>query len=91
MEYVASPNFENIAFRFVLKFQKSKSWAVVVHAFNSSTWEPEAGAVSVSSRPFWSSHGVPGQPGLPRETLSPTTKPKPQSQKKFKNVNNMLF
>jgi hypothetical protein len=35
-------------------------WAVVVHAFNPSTWETEAGR-SLSSRPE--------QPELPRETL----------------------
>jgi major histocompatibility complex class I len=30
-----------------------KSWAVVVHAFNPSTWETEAGGF-LSSRPAWS-------------------------------------
>ena len=29
------------------------SWAVVVHAFNPSTWEAEAGGF-LSSRPTWS-------------------------------------
>jgi hypothetical protein len=42
---------------------------VVVHAFNPSTWEAEAGG-SLSSRPAWSTEWVPGQPGLHRETLS---------------------
>jgi hypothetical protein len=30
-----------------------KSWAVVVHAFNPSTWEAEAGRF-LSPRPAWS-------------------------------------
>jgi hypothetical protein len=42
---------------------------VVVHAFNPSTWEAEAGEF-LSSRPAWSTEWVPGQPGLHRETLS---------------------
>jgi Tfp pilus assembly major pilin PilA len=42
---------------------------VVVHAFNPSTWEAEAGGF-LSSRPAWSTKWVPGQPGLHRETLS---------------------
>ena len=29
------------------------SQAVVAHAFNPSTWEAEAGKISVSSRPTW--------------------------------------
>jgi hypothetical protein len=37
---------------------------VVVHAFNPSTWEAEAGRF-LSSRPAWST-----EPGLHRETLS---------------------
>jgi hypothetical protein len=44
-------------------------WAVVVHAFNPSTWEAEAGRF-LSLRPAWSTKWVPGQPGLYRETLS---------------------
>jgi hypothetical protein len=48
---------------------KSNSQAVVVHAFNPSIWEAEAGG-SLSSRPAWSTEWVPGQPGLHRETLS---------------------
>jgi hypothetical protein len=42
---------------------------VVVHTFNPSTWEAEAGGF-LSSRPAWSTMLVPGQPGLHRETLS---------------------
>jgi hypothetical protein len=42
---------------------------VVVHAFNPSTQEAEAGGF-LSSRPAWSTEQVPGQPGLHRETLS---------------------
>ena len=48
---------------------------VVVHAFNPSTWETEAGRF-MSLRPAWPTKWVPGQPGLPRETLS--KKPKKQ-------------
>jgi hypothetical protein len=53
-------------------------WAVVVHAFNPSTWEAEAGRF-LSSRPAWSTKGVPGQPGLHRETLSRKT----EKEKRF--------
>jgi hypothetical protein len=47
---------------------------VVVHSFNPSTQEAEAGGF-LSSRPAWSTELVPGQPGLYKETLSqkPTT------------------
>jgi hypothetical protein len=45
------------------------SRVVVAHAFNPSTWEAEAGGF-LSSRPAYSTEGVPGQPGLYRETLS---------------------
>jgi hypothetical protein len=45
------------------------SLALVVHAFNPSTWKAEAGGF-LSSRPAWSTEWVPGQPGLYRETLS---------------------
>ena len=47
----------------VVKIMKSGQ-VVVVRAFNSSTWEAEAGR-SLSFRPAWSL--VPGQPGLHRE------------------------
>jgi hypothetical protein len=40
---------------------------VVVHAFNPSTWEAEAGGF-LSSRPAWSTELVLGQPGLPHNT-----------------------
>jgi hypothetical protein len=55
--------------------------AVVVHTFNSSTWEAEAGRF-LSSRPAWSTKWVPGQPGLHRETLSRKTRKK----KKFMRI-----
>jgi hypothetical protein len=51
------------------------SRAVMVHAFNPSTREAEAGG-SLSSKPAWSTKWVPGQPGLYRETLSQKTKKK---------------
>jgi hypothetical protein len=53
---------------------------VVVHFFNPSTREAEAGRF-LSSRPAWSTKGVPGQPGLYRETLS---------QKKKKSLEQIL-
>ena len=42
--------------------------AVMVHAFNPSTWETEVGGF-LSSRPAWSMEWVPGQQGLYRGTL----------------------
>jgi hypothetical protein len=46
---------------------------VVAHAFNPSTWEAEASRF-LSLRPAWSTKGVPGHPGLYRETLSQINK-----------------
>jgi hypothetical protein len=51
--------------------------------FNPSTWEAEAGEF-LSSRPAWSTEGVPGQPGLHRETLSRKTKKQKKQNKKTK-------
>jgi hypothetical protein len=48
---------------------KKRGRVVVAHAFNPSTWEAKAGRF-LSSRPAWSTKGVPGQPGLYRETLT---------------------
>ena len=48
---------------------------MVAHAFNPSTREAEAGGF-LSLRPAWSTKGVPGQPGLYRETLSKKKKKK---------------
>jgi hypothetical protein len=56
---------------------------VVVHAFNASSWEAEAGRF-LSSRPAWSTEWVPGQPGLHRETLS-------QKKKKRNTINTFLI
>jgi hypothetical protein len=42
---------------------------VVVHAFNPSTQEAEAGGF-LSLRPAWSTEWAPGQPELCRDTLS---------------------
>jgi hypothetical protein len=53
---------------------------VVVHAFNPSTWEAEAGGF-LSLRPAWSTKRVPGQPGLYRETLYKKKKKKKQRRK----------
>jgi hypothetical protein len=52
---------------------------VVVHAFNPSTQEAEAGRF-LSSWPAWSTKWVPGQPGLYRETLSQTNQNKKQTK-----------
>jgi hypothetical protein len=57
---------------------------VVVHAFNPSTREAEAGGF-LSSRPAWSTEWVPGQPGIYRETLSRKNKNKQTTTKKTKN------
>jgi hypothetical protein len=46
-----------------------KKLGMVVHAFDPSTQEAEAGGF-LSLRPAWSTKWVPGQPGLYRETLS---------------------
>jgi hypothetical protein len=51
---------------------------MVVHTFNPSTWEAEAGEF-LSSRPAWSTEWAPGQPGLHRQTLSRKTKKKKKS------------
>jgi hypothetical protein len=56
---------------------------VVVHAFNPSTQEAEAGRF-LSSRPGWATKRVPGQSGLYRETLSQNN-PNKQTNKKPKN------
>jgi hypothetical protein len=45
---------------------------LVVHTFNPSTWEAEAGGF-LSLRPAWSTERVSGQPGLYREILSRKT------------------
>lgn len=46
---------------FFSKEKATSNWAVVIHAFNPSTGEAEAGK-SLSSKPTW--FQVPGQPGL---------------------------
>jgi hypothetical protein len=57
----------------------ASSLGVVVHAFNPSTQEAEAGGF-LSSRPAWSTKWIPGQPGLHREILSQKTKKKKKKQ-----------
>ena len=72
------------------KLQLSKSKrkpGVVAHAFNSSTWEAEAGRF-LSSRPAWSTKWVPRQPELHRETLSQKQNKTKQQQKQNNNKNN---
>jgi hypothetical protein len=53
---------------------------VVVHTFNSSTQDAEAGG-SLNLRPVWTTEWAPGQPNLHRETLSQNK----QTNKKFFN------
>ena len=53
---------------------------MVVHTFNPSTWEAGAGR-SLSSSPAWSTEGVPGKPGLQRETVAQKSQTKPQTNK----------
>ena len=62
----------------LLALKKLSSLAVVAHAFDSSTWEAEAGGF-LSSRPALSTKQVPGLPGLHRETLTQKTKNKQNS------------
>jgi hypothetical protein len=64
--------------------------ALVVHTFNPSTWEAEAGGF-LSSRPAWSTKLVPVQPGLYRETLSrktnkQTKQPTKQTKKSYSPI-----
>jgi hypothetical protein len=54
---------------------------MVLHVFNPSTQEAEAGRF-LSSRPAWSTEWVPGQPGLYRKTLSQKNKNKQKTNKK---------
>ena len=57
---------------------------MVVHAFNASTHEAEAGR-SLSSRLAWSTEQIPGQPGLlHKETLSKKINKQTTKQKKEK-------
>jgi hypothetical protein len=55
--------------------------AVVVHAFNPSSWEAEADG-SPSWRSAWATEQVPGQPGLHRETVFEKTKPQDTNKQK---------
>jgi hypothetical protein len=59
---------------------KQRKLGMVAHTFNSSTREAEVGGL-LSSRPAWSTKGVPGQPRLHRETLSRKNKKQKQKQK----------
>ena len=59
---------------------KSFIQTVMVHACNSSTREAESGGF-LSSRPAWTTEWFPGQPGLPRETLSQANKQKQKNKK----------
>ena len=61
--------------RVIMPFTIVHLLGVLVHTFDPSTWEAEAGEF-LSSWPAWSTEWVPGQPGLHRETLSRKTKNK---------------
>jgi hypothetical protein len=74
-----------------VKIVGSAAGAVVVHAFDPSTWEAEAEAGGfLSSRPAWSTEWVPGQPGLHRETLSRKTEEKKKKKKSLTSVGCLL-
>jgi hypothetical protein len=62
---------------------------MVVHAFNPSTREAEAGKF-LSLRPAWSTKLVPGKPGLYRETLSRKTKQNKTNKKYGRKHKNPL-
>jgi hypothetical protein len=63
------------------KKERKEKPGVVAHAFDSSTWEGEAGRF-LSLRPAWSTAWVPGQPGLYRETLSKKKKKRKEKRKR---------
>ena len=77
-------------FGFLVKEHEGKkchlSQTVLVHTFNHSTQEAEAGG-SLSSRPVWSTERIPGQPGLHRKTLSWKTLRQRQRQRQLEDIN----
>jgi len=74
----------------VFKKNKNKNEpGMVVHSFDPSTPEAEAGRF-LRSRPTWSTEWVPGHPGLHRETLSQKTN-QPTNQQKLPNLSIVLF
>ena len=72
-------------------FPKKAISRVVVHTFNPSTQETEAGG-SLSLSPPWPTEQVSGQPGLHSETLSQKQNKKPTNQttKQTAKVVNLL-
>jgi hypothetical protein len=68
--------------RMLIKQEPCFQPGVVAHTFNPSTREAEAGGF-LSSRPAWSIEGVPGQPGLYRETLSGKKQNKTKQNKPY--------
>jgi hypothetical protein len=69
---------------FCIHYKRDLWPGVVVHPFNPSTREAEAGGF-LSLRPAWSTKWVPGQPGLYRETLSQKNKTK-QNKKRERDL-----
>jgi hypothetical protein len=61
------------------------SLAVVMHIFDPSTQEAEAGR-SLSLSPTWSTEQVSGQPGLYRETLS-----RKNNKEKERKIDSMML
>jgi hypothetical protein len=70
-------------------FCRAAAAVVVVHAFNPSTREAEAGGSLQVLRPSWSTERVPGQPGLSqRNPISKKTKKQKKQSKQIKTKTN---
>jgi hypothetical protein len=66
--------------------KKQRVWAVVVHTFNPSIWEAEAG-VSLSSKPAWSTELVQIASITQRNPVSKQNKAKQNKQTKNPHQN----
>jgi hypothetical protein len=53
MDFVVAESVGFLVLKNILHLKNTSSQAVIVHAFNPSTWEAEAGRF-LSSRPAWS-------------------------------------
>ena len=74
--------FQGFLYSIIFVFFKKFCWVVMVHPFNPSTREAEAGW-SLSSRTSWSTEQFPGQAGLHRTTLSWKRKRKKEKRSFF--------